>query len=186
MQTCFFCGKTIEIRFHDDGLVPFHSHGVPCSYERVRDLKASQEFCHATRCPHCRGEVFFVRHNGGSVWLEDPGFPWLKHGCTHDKGRSVERQLAFDLAADMNPSYSLGCVLDVMEGRDRSELIISGHDYRVARIVVSGRGNLTALKGQLVFFSEREMICRYHVTIDDLLGQDSRVFSREIREIAWL
>lgn len=37
-----------------------------------------------TRCPKCKAEVFFVRHNGGCVWLDPPlGWPWPKHDCLY-------------------------------------------------------------------------------------------------------
>ena len=31
-----------------------------------------EDFCRPTRCPECDADVFFVRHNGGSVWLDPP------------------------------------------------------------------------------------------------------------------
>src|SRR5690606_31722783 len=41
----------------------------------------SDEFCQPTICPKCGASVYFVRHNGGSVWLDELGSPWPKHGC---------------------------------------------------------------------------------------------------------
>lgn len=38
-------------------------------------------FCRSTLCPICGEEVFFVRHNGGSVWFDELGPPWTKHEC---------------------------------------------------------------------------------------------------------
>ncbi len=39
------------------------------------------EFCCPTTCPKCQQPVFFVRHNGGSVWFDTLGQPWPKHPC---------------------------------------------------------------------------------------------------------
>jgi hypothetical protein len=39
------------------------------------------EFCRPSTCPKCRAPVFFVRHNGGSVWFDALGQPWPKHPC---------------------------------------------------------------------------------------------------------
>lgn len=40
------------------------------------------DFCAPSKCPRCGDAVFFVRHNGGSVWLNPPlGPPWPKHPC---------------------------------------------------------------------------------------------------------
>lgn len=41
----------------------------------------SDDFCRPTNCPECGASVYFVRHNGGSVWLDELGSPWPKHGC---------------------------------------------------------------------------------------------------------
>ena len=38
-----------------------------------------------TKCPNCGGAVYFVRHNGGSVWLDEIGWPWPRHACFDDK-----------------------------------------------------------------------------------------------------
>jgi ribosomal protein S27AE len=38
--------------------------------------------CFSTHCPKCGEEVFFIQHNGGSVWIDPPlGPPWYKHSC---------------------------------------------------------------------------------------------------------
>src|SRR5438046_2499546 len=42
------------------------------------------DFCRPTKCPKCGAPVFFVRHNGGSVWFDRLGKPWPKHGCFDD------------------------------------------------------------------------------------------------------
>jgi len=49
---------------------------------RYRD----DDFCRPTTCPECGAEVYFVRHNGGSVWFDELGSPWPKHGCFDDGG----------------------------------------------------------------------------------------------------
>lgn len=55
------------------------------------------DFCRPTSCPICGADVFFVRHNGGSVWFDELGLPWPKHACFDDdvagsslRGRLVE------------------------------------------------------------------------------------------------
>jgi hypothetical protein len=32
-------------------------------------------------CPRCGALVFFVRHNGGSMYFDELGWPWPKHAC---------------------------------------------------------------------------------------------------------
>ncbi len=44
--------------------------------ERFKDI------CYPTRCPIKGCEpVWFIRHNGGSVWVDELGWPWPKHAC---------------------------------------------------------------------------------------------------------
>jgi hypothetical protein len=40
-----------------------------------------EDYTVPTRCPICGEAVFFVRHNGGSVWFDTLGYPWTKHSC---------------------------------------------------------------------------------------------------------
>lgn len=43
------------------------------------------DLCRPTTCPECGEEVFFIRHNGGSVWVDLPlGWPWPKHRHCND------------------------------------------------------------------------------------------------------
>lgn len=46
--------------------------------------QADGECCRPTTCPVCGASVFFVRHNGGSVWFDELGAPWQKHACFDD------------------------------------------------------------------------------------------------------
>jgi hypothetical protein len=39
------------------------------------------DFTKPARCPKCGAGVFFIRHNGGSVWVDELGWPWPLHGC---------------------------------------------------------------------------------------------------------
>jgi hypothetical protein len=50
------------------------------SYGGLREWIAG-DFTRPTTCPECGAEVFFIRHNGGSVWVEELGWPWPKHPC---------------------------------------------------------------------------------------------------------
>ena len=38
-------------------------------------------FAVASKCPKCQKPVYFIRHKGGSVWVDELGWPWPKHGC---------------------------------------------------------------------------------------------------------
>ena len=50
----------------------------------------TEDYCRPTNCPICGAPVFFVRHNGGSVWFDALGKPWPKHACfDNDTRRSI-------------------------------------------------------------------------------------------------
>ncbi|CAM3467938.1 OST-HTH/LOTUS domain protein [Halomonas lysinitropha] len=50
----------------------------------------------ATTCPKCGSNVFFIRHNGGSVWLDPPlSPPWYKHPCFDYETAGEERRALF-------------------------------------------------------------------------------------------
>jgi len=58
--------------------------------------KSADSTCYLTLCPKkCGARVFFIRHNGGSVWIDPPlGSPWYKHGCMHPENVKAGRRSA--------------------------------------------------------------------------------------------
>ena len=42
------------------------------------------DYCAPSTCPKCHAEVFFIRHNGGSVWVDELRWPWPKHACFNE------------------------------------------------------------------------------------------------------
>lgn len=94
MTVCTKCGQPVEFRFMDGRPIPLHFEGgCPGSPgatggERVR--KSDESSCIRTKCPECSDAVYFIRHNGGSVWIDPPlGPPWYRHGCMDLAGQSA-------------------------------------------------------------------------------------------------
>jgi hypothetical protein len=89
MPTCSRCGSEIEFRYIDGRCIPLHIYGGGCggaARSEVNDYagyrRSSESCCFLTKCPECRNGVYFIRHNGGSVWIDPPlGPPWHKHPC---------------------------------------------------------------------------------------------------------
>lgn len=86
MATCQKCGKPVEFRVVDGRAIPFHFDGGCAgarggtAFDPVRRNAESE--CRKTSCPSCGASVYFIRHNGGSVWIEPPlGPPWDRHPC---------------------------------------------------------------------------------------------------------
>jgi hypothetical protein len=85
MSVCPICGNTVQFATVDGRAIPFHLSGR-CTGARDATqgglTNSPDSFCRKTRCPECGDPVFFVRHNGGSVFLNPPlGPPWDRHPC---------------------------------------------------------------------------------------------------------
>ncbi len=87
MDRCYHCGGEIEFRYVNGALVPIHTRGTSCDgyrgkpYNQKKPDVCFDDLCQATTCPQCGEKVFFIRHNGGSVWVDELGWPWPKHEC---------------------------------------------------------------------------------------------------------
>lgn len=91
MARCWDCGEEIEFRYVDGRAVPVHLSGGWCqggdggsswagSY-LPSQVDPFEKTCRPSACPKCTQPVFFIRHNGGSVWVDSLGWPWPKHSC---------------------------------------------------------------------------------------------------------
>lgn len=103
MATCSRCGKEIEFRYIDGRCIPLHLNGGCNDSDGaiVKDYagrnSSNESACFSTRCPTCEQVVFFIRHNGGSVWIDAPlGPPWYKHPCFDEDQVKGERRSLFD------------------------------------------------------------------------------------------
>jgi hypothetical protein len=87
MRVCKHCGGEIIFRYIDGVVVPLCPCGG-CRDEAVsRPISESlvfeheRDFCRPAWCRKCNASVFFIRHNGGSLWVDELGWPWPKHPC---------------------------------------------------------------------------------------------------------
>lgn len=87
MDICNKCGEMIEFRYIDGRPKPIHLSGwcrgyISNSNHNISINKYSfEDLTRKTQCPKCSEEVFFIKHNGGSVWVDSLGWPWPKHAC---------------------------------------------------------------------------------------------------------
>ena len=94
MSLCSVCGEPIAWYTASDGKpIPRHFNGY-CAGNSVGhsgwqrrnpayEYDGDHDFAQWTKCKYCHKEVFFVRHNGGSVFFVAPGSPWEKHSCPY-------------------------------------------------------------------------------------------------------
>jgi hypothetical protein len=148
MAICDYCGSPIEFRYIDGRCVPIHLSGgctfggtsPMVDFSGCRDSKES--CCHETQCPICGSDVFFIRHNGGSVWLDPPlGPPWCKHPCFDDETQReglrslvAEYKVNFPLADNTSQNeVLLGVVVftAVAEGKAYTKIRFEAGEFRL-------------------------------------------------------
>ncbi|KQS76392.1 hypothetical protein ASG58_11220 [Rhizobium sp. Leaf383] len=84
MPYCDVCGQEIIIRHVGGRAIPLHLNGscsgISLASRSGYKSHSSDSFCRPTNCPRCRDRVLFIKHNGGSVYIEPPpGAPWKRH-----------------------------------------------------------------------------------------------------------
>ncbi len=100
----------------------------------------SSEFCRPSTCPECGAEVFFIRHNGGSVWVDELGWPWPKHGCFDNSSNSIGYRFIADLGlryAQVETKPKLGRVVKRIYRNFDHVYLIATHDGRLSALSAS-------------------------------------------------
>lgn len=92
MSICRDCGQEITFRYINGVCTPMHVSGDCCP-----DDDAVRKAVH-TKCPKCGHMVWLVRHNGGSVWLDELGLPWPKHPCFDVESSNMNAVAPYTLA----------------------------------------------------------------------------------------
>lgn len=108
---------------------------------------APEDFCRPTTCPQCGHSVFFIRHNGGSIWIEALGSPWPKHPCFVDFTLPrLRREL------DVYPGGKLGIIgsAEVVEPGISARLIIQCHDGERVESTFGADWDMKVMPGRFV------------------------------------
>jgi hypothetical protein len=131
----------------------------------------SEDFTRRTICPECRKEIFFVRHNGGSVWFDSLGMPWPKHPCKYENEansyfydgnlvhNSDERNLHNKI--EVNKNRVKNAILVVLVGFERCysfiNLIFKCSNNQEIYVGISKTFSCEYYLGKLFFLSTEEM-----------------------------
>jgi hypothetical protein len=160
VPTCSRCGNPVTFRYLDGRCIPIHSNGhcVIGPYEGFRT--AEESTCFATKCDKCGRDVFFIRHNGGSVWIDPPlGPPWNKHEHMNFFDQPVQQnslQAEYNLPNDVQGLLTIVKATHVIGQGDHQWtnviLEIGKADIRRLRI----RHNADFLFGKLCIYDEQE------------------------------
>ncbi len=70
--------------------------GCTCDPAFEQTVRGKHAFTRPSRCPQCDARVYFLLHDGGSVWLDAPlAWPWPVHRCFADGAGAQEFVGAF-------------------------------------------------------------------------------------------
>ena len=159
MQRCRQCGEPVEFRFIDGRCIPLHTSGG-CSnssgaVDNARVTRSASSECRKTNCPTCQEPVYFIRHNGGSVWIDPPlGPPWDRHPCfeTGVQDSKTTQLVSPDVAAQLGVHEQLvtGVVCMSEVSKDRRLTIINILIGEGQALTILIKGGADSLIGQLV------------------------------------
>ena len=213
MDTCPNCGEEIQFRMIDGRCVRLRckcaswtgSREVAPLVRREYASPPSKNFTHPTKCPKCREDVFYIEHNGGSVWVDDLGWPWPKHGC-FDDDPATSHFAAWSTNASTFTGRELGVVISMLpDGRqvepvlelqmsDSSRLILillSTPPREVilnALVVVSIRDKLMLhpAYGTITFHSADRIATAEYSQVDELsLDDEIQAAAERVARKAW-
>lgn len=164
MSFCSRCGGAVDFRYVSGRCIPLHrtgrceaTGGTAITYSGYSVSHDSA--CFSTSCPKCKGDVFFIRHNGGSVWIDPPlGPPWTKHGCFESPSEGkAQRTLASDYAIEavhlQSSSTPLGIVKSTEVDYEGKSTLVEFHTGRAGHQKIKTKFNAGFLLGKLCMYS---------------------------------
>ncbi len=115
--------------------------------------------CCPTTCPMCGASVYFVRHNGGSVWFDNLGKPWPKHTCFFDDGFGLQLRTRLTHPSEGTIVSLFGVVIEtvVTKPGEAGRIVVQCSDGKVIDTEFNTKSNLTTYPGSLVVVEESEM-----------------------------
>jgi hypothetical protein len=174
MPACSRCGGSIEFRYIDGRCVPLHVAGGGWScggYDgsRIVDYagysRSDESCCFLTTCPECGDKVYFVRYNGGSVWINPPlGWPWYKHSCmdrpnsSPSSGRSALVSNSSLIASRQGKGLIIGIVKEAETSASKRCTVINLETGKDQNVVLLLKNNAGFLVGRLVVYDQKSRI----------------------------
>lgn len=144
------------------GRTDSHDSFVKFPRSSIRGVRVWREveFTRPTNCPECGQKCYFVRHNGGSVWLDELGWPWPKHGC-FDKPEEATRTFSTWAVKSLNLSNpQLGIVKRIRNIPKSEELLVEVKltNYSRVSFVLRWSPQDETILGSLLIFSEADCV----------------------------
>ena len=130
----------------------FHSQLGIGLYTRFTAEHGGESFCRPTTCPVCGlFPVYLVRHNGGSVWVDELGWPWPKHSCFLESEAYSRLHGSAIIVRNPKPCLVVECV---RRGGETTDLIVAEGSEGQRYFVQVAKGiDLESITGELVIIS---------------------------------
>jgi hypothetical protein len=168
MPICSRCGSEIEFRYIDGRCVPLHLYGGGCSgaarsdvYDYAGYNRSKESCCFLTNCPDCGRNVYFIRHNGGSVWIDPPlGPPWFKHPCmdnTYASAKGIRSSVVAESALAkfrQRDGLIIGVVKEAEATASKRCSLINIETGSDKSIILLMKNNAGFLVGRLVLYDQ--------------------------------
>ncbi len=165
MSLCKKCGMRVEFRVIDGQRIPLHLDGA-CSGTGGVDggaqvQRSAESSCVRTLCRTCKKPVYFIRYNGGSVWIDPPlGPPWDRHPCMESRTLRSGAIVAKSLGAEIGPDLAgmlggkgraiIGVVVKSEISTGRKETILSLAVAQPEELVLLIKGGADSFLGNIV------------------------------------
>lgn len=195
MPICSRCGNEIEFRYIKGRCVPLHLYGSGCGGSARSDVhdytgysRSRESCCFLTNCPECQRKVYFIRHNGGSVWIDPPlGPPWYKHPCmdTTYVAAKGSRSTVVSESALVKFAQRDGLIMGIVREAETSDSkncslinIETGQDKNIVLLI---KNNAGFLAGCLVLYDQRGKSVSWIENDSYTFGVVARVKPRPVR-----
>ncbi len=138
------------------------------------ELSDDEDFCKPSTCPICGASVFFVRHNGGSVWLDSLGKPWPTHACFDEQYFPVVRQKFYEIEAEI---FGIATNVEVIELFEKGKITVKCSNEDKITGIFTYNGDIKNWLGQIVSIQiEKNSITLESVSLTKIKGQCTDYF----------
>jgi hypothetical protein len=131
-------------------------------YDYAGYSRSNESCCFLTSCPVCSCKVHFIRHNGGSVWIDPPlGPPWYKHSCmdnTYVAAKGIRSPVVAEAGLAkfrQRDRVIIGIVKEAEASASKRCSLINIETGKDASIVLLMKNNAGFLVGRLVLYDQR-------------------------------
>ncbi len=186
MSTCQNCGQEIEFRYVGGRCVPIHpdggwhcgswtDSGSSAGWHRSHEPRVwrSVNFARPTTCPECGDRVYFIRHNDGSVWVDELGWPWPKHACFDQPNTATHAFHDWSKKIARNKKPNLGvvsCIRPSLSGESNFFEVVLGNKSKIG-FFLAWMPSTASLLGALVFISREDRLL-IHPTYGEIAMRD--------------